>query len=631
MLRKLLLILLCAVLLLGNVFAASDTITNMDAKISVDSNGVCNVTVLVDVRFSENPTTFLFPLGTDARNIMASGASYRNKTIDGMKYIVFENPSGFSGTQSFQCSYTLPCTMWESSSGQHFTAKLPEQGWEYPINRYNLTITFPTEVTAFPSWHSAYYGDVIDNYLKIQVNDQTVTAKSNIVFRDHETLTMELDFAPGTFTLKHLAEKTVGVDRLLFLLLYAVCLGYWLVALRKPRTRRLKHTTAQFQASAGELPCQLFGEKADPGALIAHWGNLGYILLRRTKSGRFRLEKQMEMETERSAAERRVFKSIFRSTSMIEVPGARFMAAVNAEAPVLRAHWGNRMFQKKDGSPKLFLYLCLGAGFFFSLMLFDTLLASSAGRWFWIIILTLLTLPLYWVLQNVIPCWYRPSRWLCFGAGIGITVILFLLASAADCGGYLFFLLLLQVSAGYCTRFGGQRTIPGQEVVAEVLSFRRFIAHSNRESAKQVVRRDSQYYYHTLPYAEILGVGNRFLKYFAPATTDACPWFVDERDAVRTPQDFYQLYIEFLRRIRGENRGKGIRALTKSIEEALPRIRPGSSGNSTPRKKSSHYSDRDRVYSHSSSDPHRSSAVNRSHSPRRTQHRANPARTGRRS
>ena len=649
--RKLLLILICLSLLLGNVFAASDEISNMDAQITVDSNGTCRVTVLAEVRFSDRPTTFLFPLGSDAKDITASGASYNQKTIDGVKCIVFENESGFAGTITFQCSYTLPCTMTESGSGQHFTAKLPERGWEYPINRYKLTVTFPEDITAFPRWQSSYYGDVIDNYLNIQVNNNTVTAKSNIVFRDHETLTMKLDFEPQIFDLKHLAEKSVSFDRMIFVALFVICIGYWLIALAKGWIRKPKKLTFLYRASAGEVPCQLFGDKADIGALIAHWGTLGYIILRRTRSGQFRLEQQMPMGNERSAAERRIFKSLFRaSTTTVLVASNRFMAAVNTEAPVLRIHWKNRMFRKKDGRPDIFLRLCLATGFFFSLMLFDTLLASNAGRWFWIIVLTLLTLPLYALLQKVVPHWYRPTGWIYLGIGVAVIFVLYLCAIPAECGGFLFFTVLLQLTAGLVTRFGGQRTVPGLEVVYELLHLRRTIALSTRKSAKDEVRRDSQYYYRTLPYAEILGVGNRFRKNFGGVTTESCPWFIDDRDPSPSPITFYKIYKEYVQLIRRAQWSILLQSLTKSIPLTLPRIRPTSHSRSTgghnrrsssssqvnrnrsvPRRPSPGRTASPEYSNHYRPEPRHNDLPRKHHSPQRTQHRANPVHTGRRS
>ena len=658
-LRKLLLILLCMTLLLGNVFAASDEITNMDVQVTVDANGTSTVVVLVDVRFVSQPTTLSFPLSKDAKDITASGASYKSKTIDGVKYVIFENESGFSGTQTFQCSFSLPCTMSESATKQHYTAMIPERGWDYPINRFKLTVTFPTEVTDFPHWQSAYYGDVIDNYLTVQIRDNIVTAKSNIAFRDHETLRMDLDFRPDAFVLKHLAERSVSFDRMSFLALIGVCIIYWLVALIKARIK-VQKGTFHFQYSAGEIPCLLSGDSADIGALLAHWGNLGYVVLHRTRNGRFRLERQMPMGNERSTAERRIFHSLFRRFHSIEIGSPRFFAAVNSELPVLRAQWRNRIFQKQDGRPGIFLGLCLVAGLFFSLMLFDSLLSSVPGRWVWIILLTLLSLGLYRFLQQVVPHWYCHDRWFYIGGGAAGIAIMYLFAIPAELGSYLFFNLLLQIWAGYVTRFGGHRTVPGTEIIMELLGFRHSVVRCNRESARKELQRNNQYFYLALPYAEIMGISKRFRKYFGAATTETCPWVVDDQSRSSSAESFYRFYKDLLQQIRTEQRSTLIRNIAGAIEVSLPRIRPtspggnGRSGRSTSshsrstgrpsshRSSSGHRSDSYRPNSHDYStrstsdprrtgDPRRASSVSHGHEPRRTQHRANPAYTGRRS
>ncbi len=640
--RKLLLILICMGLLLGNVFAASDEITEMDVRYVVNSDGTCHVTVSVQVRFVSRPTTFELPLGSDAGDITASGASYRSRTLDGVKCVYFENDSGFNGNQTFQCSYTLPCTMWESSGRQHFIAMVPERGMEYPIHRFNLTVEFPTDISAFPQWHSSYYGDVIDNYMAIQINDRTVTARSNIVFRDHETLNMTLAFPSDSFTLNHLAEQTVAIDRVIFLLLCVVCVLYWFIALRKSRITAKSDPLFHFESSAGEVPCQLYGSKADIGGIIALWGRLGYVVLHCNRRGAFRLEKQMPMGNERSTAERRLFRSIFHNSTSIEVGGHRFMSAVNAEGSILVAHWKRRVFCKKDGNPKLLRRLCLGTGAVLSVMIFDTLLSATPSRWFWLIVLTAMSLVLHWSLQQVFPHLYRPDHWLFIGLGIGATIILFLLAIPAECGIFLILNILLQLGVGYATRFGGQRLRPGREIVQDLLRLRHFVLHSNSTIATQRIRDDSQYFYRILPYAEIMGVGKQFLKFFSPATTEPCPWLIDDRASVSSPTSFYNAYVELVRLLRRENSVALLRSLSRDFYIPLPRIRPGSSsgsGRNVGHRGSGHRgAPRSNVH-HSNirrPAPHpRHSArtpVHVGQRPiRRTQHRANPHRTGRRS
>ncbi len=44
-------------------------------------------------------------------------------------------------------------------------------------------MTFPAEVTNAPEWTSGYYGDVVDNYLDIRTQENTVTAKSTAAMR----------------------------------------------------------------------------------------------------------------------------------------------------------------------------------------------------------------------------------------------------------------------------------------------------------------------------------------------------------------------------------------------------------------------------------------------------------------
>lgn len=575
--RKLLLICLCLFLLASTVFAESNEITNFDTRIQVDENGIRHVTATVEIRFTNHTTFFDFPLGKEAEEIIASGGAYELKTIDGVKCVRFLNEAGFVGTQSFRCSYILPCNMTESSDAQHFRTKIPERGWEYAIANYALTVDFPKEITRFPLWESSYYGDDIENYLHIQIREGQVTAVSNTAFRDHETVTMRLDFEPDSFTLRHLAEQTVSTDRLVFFLLFALCITYWLLYLRGRLRYGKSDSSIRFRSSAGEIPCQLYGGLPDMAGLIAHWGNLGYITLRRTRGGVFRLEKQMEMGNECSSAERRIFHSIFRTLSFVDLSGTHFCSAVAAEAPVLRAHWKNRMFHRGRGRPGVLRTLAMLAGLCVSLMIFDTMLPAAASRWFWLVFLSLLTLPLYRFVQAAVRYVNRFGHGIYALLGIGSIVILFLLASRVEMGVYMFFGLLLQCFCAYVTRFGGKRSLSGEEAVEELTGFRRKIAHSTAESARILLSRDKQYFYRALPYAEILGVGRVFVKHFAPPCTDSCPWFIDERTGELSAMDFYRLYKALLKQLRFSN---PLQALERRFHKsaATPRVRPGSNG-----------------------------------------------------
>ena len=173
--RRVILVLICLLLLTVSVCAADDEVSSLSSEIVVDSDGTCTVTVTAELQLSSAPEEIVFPLSSDAREISATGGSYDKDTVDGVKCVVFEAANGFSGKQTFVCSYRLPCSVEETEAGQEFTLLLPEKGWTLPINNYYLHVTFLYDVSAQPSWDSAYYGDVADNYLHIQVAENTVT------------------------------------------------------------------------------------------------------------------------------------------------------------------------------------------------------------------------------------------------------------------------------------------------------------------------------------------------------------------------------------------------------------------------------------------------------------------------
>ncbi|MBR4309380.1 MAG: DUF2207 domain-containing protein [Oscillospiraceae bacterium] len=544
--RKLLLTILCLILLCGCVYAQSPQVSELNTQIQVDLNGVRHVTATAVIDFKDQTTSFVFPLGKDADDITVTGGSYEIHIIDGVKCVVFTNELGYIGKQSFLCTYTLPCTMTEGLDSQGFRMKVPERGWEYAIDKFSLTVNFPVDISEFPVWESSYYGDEIDNYLRIQIKDNQVCAESNQAFRDHETITMALTFPKNSFTLRHLAEQTVATNQVIFFLLVVLCLGYWFLRLRGKVFFRNKESTITFLSSAGEIPCQISNSLPDMGGLIAHWGNLGYISLVRTKRGTFRLEKRMEMGNERSNAERRLFQSIFRTLSSVDMSGLRFRSAVASDAPILRAYWKSRMFRRDMGKPRVLRFFGLLAGVCVSMIIFDTTLPAIPSRWFRLVFQTLLTVPLYWLVQKAIRSWHSVGRWFFLGLGLISAVILFRAAGKADLGGFMFLNLALQGFCAFVTRFGGKHTAAGEETVDDLMGFGRYISHINADSARSILRKDPQYFYRALPYAEILGRDRRFVRYFGKACAETCPWMRDERNPDLHATEFYSLYKELL-------------------------------------------------------------------------------------
>lgn len=549
--RRLLLLLLCLLFLTAGVSAAGDQITSLTEEVSVAEDGEVSVTATAVVSFSGGTERFVFPLGAEADGITASGAAYEIKRMDGVSCAVFTNSAGFTGKQTFVCTYTLPCAVKETDFGQQFDFSPVARGWEYAIETLSLRIAFPADISARPAWTSAYYGDVIDNYLIIRMKDKTVEADSATALKDHETLHMTLQFAPDSFSLRYLAGTTESVSRLAFYVLLVLALVYWLLRLRGRLLLPKEQQTIDMEATAGEIPTRLYGEPTDVAATLAHWGNLGYLTLRRTRHGRLLLTKQMNMGNERKPAERRLFAAVFRKGTTCDPTTERFRAATSAAAAQLRGGWLRRCFRKKSGSPRFMRLLGLLAAIPASLLMFDLLLPSSWVRWLLLPVLTAFAVWLNLLVQRGLAALLRGRMKL--SVGLAAALCLLLLASSAGCFGTMLLDLLLQAFCALSTLYGGRRTEEGEELVRRHLGLRRYLRTASTEELLHNAQLDGQYFYRTLPFAELLGVGSVFAKHYGGTRLEPCPWLTVEGKAPADAAEFYRLYTEVLAQLRGEN------------------------------------------------------------------------------
>lgn len=553
---RLALALLCLLLLSADVFAASDEVSAMTIAVDADSNAACRITVTAEVECGSSPTQIVFPLHSDAGSISATGGDYKKRTIDGVKCVVFRSDAGFSGKQTFTCTYSLPCSAAEQSDGQLFFVALLERGWDYPIRELNVTLNFPTEVTVQPMWNSSYYGDVIDNFLHISIQGNTVTASATTFLKDHETLRFQMLCPDGFFDLHHQPGKTVAVDRIAFYLLTAVALVYWFLRLRAKPILPKKQQTFSPEATAGELVCQLYSQRPDAAAMLASWGALGYVTICRNPRGRIILKKQMDMGTERKPAERKLFQAIFLHDPLCDAQSIRFRSAYKASAGALRSGWTQRMFLKKTGSPYVLRLLAGGAGFVLGFMIFDVRLPAIGVRWLLLPLLSAVCAGLCVLVQKAGASLLRRRRLPRQLFGLAAAGVLLLFASGASLTAMALLCLLLQLFCGLMTTFGGQRSPIGRETVSRLLGLRTYLRRMDRDTMQRLSRSDGQSFYRLLPFAEILGVGAAFSKRFADWQPEPCAWLTDALSEPHTAKDFYRLYSEIASAVRAEPYGR---------------------------------------------------------------------------
>lgn len=550
--RRILIGLFCLMLLSVGARAADAEITALNAGVKVRADGSCEVTVTADVTFSMAKNEFLFPLGADADDISLTGWSYEETEVDGINCLRISNSADFSGPQRFTCTYTLPCGVTNAGNGQYFRLHLPETGFEYAIQSYTLQVTFPVQVTALPEWTSGYYDDVIDNYLSIQVAENTVAAQSTQEMKDHETLTMEVLFPPESFALQNQPGRTATIDQILFFALFVFALLYWFFRLRYGLVLPKPQQTASTEATAGEVACQLCGERPDAAGILAQWGALGYLTIHKTRRGHIVVRKQMEMGNERKPVERRFFQSIFRSTASCDTQSPRFQAAVKAMQRPTLANWQRRMFAPDSGNPLFLRRIGALGGLFACLMVFDRLLPATGVRWVFLPLLTALGAALCILLQLGVGAIFRRRRRLRMALGALSLIALLTLGALTDSSAILFLNVLLQIFCALTTIFGGRRSEAGLEQLRRLLGLRRFLRSADTATLKHLSSLDPQYFYRMLPFAEAFGVDKAFATRFSGRAAEPCTWLLGPARTPLRPAEFCRLYAEFCAAVRGE-------------------------------------------------------------------------------
>lgn len=563
----LLCVLLCALLLVP-AHAAGSEVSQLDARVTVSEDGSCDVTLTATVSFLVSQTEFAVPLSADADDIAASGASYKIKTVDGVKTVVFSSENGFSGAVTFVCTYRLEGTVADSGSGQLFTLALPEKGWSFSIVSYSLSVDFPFELSSYPSWYSAYHGVDIDNYLNITVLENSITAQSLERFKDAETLSLELKFPADTFDLHNMPGQTVSVATVLFWLSVLCVVAYRFLRLRTKWPHTAVRHTAVNEATAGEIPCQLFGTDPDAMAIFAHWGNLGYLVISRSRRGQIRLQKLMEMGSERPNAERKLFYSVFKTGDSVDALSARVQSVCKRSGRSMRNLWARRLYQRHSGNPFFFRTLGLVVACLCGLIVFDLLLPAGFFRWIILPVLAILTAAAAKLVQSACLQFFGRKQRKALLLGTFAAVVLLLFASSAGCLLLMLVTLAVQIFCALSTAFGGRRTGSALALAGDFLGLRSFLRSATQDELVRLDPADGLYFYRMLPFAEQLGVGRAFSRHAACLKLEPCPWLIDAVSEPKTPSDFYQTYLSIATAVRGERTLSSVIRSAKKQEAA---------------------------------------------------------------
>lgn len=484
---------------------------------------------------------FTFP--SDAKSPKVDGYKTKSSTENGVRVLTVSSDTGFTGVQTFQLSFNQSGLVTAGEASQ--TIQLPLLSPQaYPIEQLSFSVTFPESFSSSPSFESGYYKDVIEDLMTVSSSGGVVTGITTTVLNDNETLTMSLTLPEGYFS-GHFGE---GIGSIVLLVLSVVfvllALAYWWRLLRNKTLRVSARSLPPDGVNPGDLPFLLAGGDADFNMLLSYWASLGYVSFFINQAGHVIIRRRMEMGNERRPYERKLFLLLFGNESYCDGASLHYKKVGSKAMAVIPRYWIRRVYDKRSGSPFLAQLLCCMACACSTTLAMDAL-APESLHFLFLIASFIAGFAFSYCLQKAASAYYL-NDWVRTGIGVSCGFLLLLVGLLGGAG-------LITVVAGGASAFvgwqtahGGRRKPEGDDIVAQTLGFRRFLLNATDHHAQQMLRRDPQYFYKMLPYAEAMGQGRRFTALFHGVRLEACPWYEVAKGTPTTPAAFYDHYCETL-------------------------------------------------------------------------------------
>ncbi|MBQ1678045.1 MAG: DUF2207 domain-containing protein [Oscillospiraceae bacterium] len=544
--------LLMLLLLTTAVSAEGTTVTEMKTECAVENDGACTLTLSFTVEFGGDAGDFTVPVSASARELSCS-APYTRKGGEGCDLLVLTGP--WSGKQSFTVSYRLAETVTDDGRLQKLSVRLLYPAWTCPIAGYRVRISLPGQFETMPVFFSGYYGELIDNYMKIEIDragsiDAVLDARQTL--RDRESMTLELELPEGYFDLRFLAGKTVRVDRVLFLGLLALALLYWLIFLRNLPILPKRQAMPPEGGNAGEIPYVLTDRKPDLALMVIQWASLGYLTVSRTKRGNIWLTRQIDMDTERKRYEVEIFDTLFARDEHCDLRSAEYLKARRLCGEKTREFWRDRVYDPRAGAPWILRLLALGAGLALCLACFDLWVASKSWRWFLIVPMTLLGGLACLAVQELGGFLLRRHSLRTAILGLLSAAFLLILGRRGGLSALSLLNLALQLAVGLLLRCGGRRTAEGAALASELLGYRRWLLSASAEQLQSNLAADPQYFYRVLPFADALCAGRMVAATLDRVRMEECGWLLWQGKPCYTAPAFYARYRRLMAGLRGE-------------------------------------------------------------------------------
>jgi hypothetical protein len=332
--KKLFLLLFVSIFLLFNSALsvnAYDRFTNHSVEMVVEEDGIYKMTHVIDV-FFDTPSQGIYALIPQVYNMkftMEDGTvvdrvyrfpvsdisvlneeSLIESSYEGVSIRIGTEGEYFTGAKRFTYSYTIKTRDLGLSGKQLFYFNLIGDGWQLPMERIEVKILFPKDVTSFTKeFYSGDYGSSVSEGVDFTVEGNMIFGTLESGLGPYEALTIWMPVSDDFFSFP------VPFNFTILSTIYAAMFTI-IVALLYLRFGKddLLVKTVEFNPPTGYSSAQvgyIFDgavDNKDVVSLIIEWAAQGYLTIEELDKKNIQLNKIADIDPKAISAERSLFK-----------------------------------------------------------------------------------------------------------------------------------------------------------------------------------------------------------------------------------------------------------------------------------------------------------------------------------
>ena len=279
----------------------------------------------------------------------------------------------------------------------------------------------------------------------------------------------------------------------------------------------------------------------DITSLIFYWAGQGHLKITSYEDGGFLLTKQGELDIGHQPYEKEMFRALFAKGNGTTVCDSdlkeKFYDQIHqTKRKVARSFRGPRALYDHlaSGMRAVGVFLSILPLFIFAVLSSVANYESIFGGLFGAAVAAVALLVNYLVFAAFSRQYYKIGKsgifaysvvvLILFLLSLGISMLLLLTGSE---GNWLFalFTLLVSYAGAVISVFIKKRSSYGQKSMERILGFRHFMQVAEKDRLERLLEQDPEYYYRTLPFAQVLGVTDKWTDKFKDIAMQPPSWY----------------------------------------------------------------------------------------------------------